>query len=256
MASDAELPLCFVVGPIGPPGSDVRKRADMLFEYVIVPALGGRYRIDRADKEQKAGQITAQIMQNLDAAKLVVSDLSGLNPNALYELGIVHALGRRVIHVTDDIRTLPFDLKDARCLVFDPLDPANHRHLVDQVREMDALTAADESVSNPFTTAVAPRARPVGSDEAMSTTLADIVRRVAELEQGVAKITPGASRSEELEDKRRTEAMESARRILENRGVRIRGIAPRGPRAFVVGIDGHDFGSLPLIIGDYVFDKD
>jgi hypothetical protein len=256
MPGEAELPLCFVVGPIGPLGSVVRKQADTLFEYVVVPALGDRYRIDRADKEQKAGQITAQIMLSLDRADLIVADLSGLNPNALYELGIAHALGRRVIHVTNDFAMLPFDLKDARCLLFDALDPSNHRHLVDQVREMDTLTAAERPASNPFTVAVAPKASIVGSDEVIATTLADVMRRLGALEREMTTIRSGEDTSVDSSREDEKALVEQALRILENRGVRVRGIVRRGPRSFVVGLDSHDMGSFPLFIGDYVFDKD
>lgn len=48
-------------------------------------------------------------------ADVILADLSGLNPNVMYELGIAHSLNKKTIVITrDDLETLPFDLKQYR----------------------------------------------------------------------------------------------------------------------------------------------
>jgi hypothetical protein len=59
--------ICFVIGPIGDPGSDVRKRSDQIVEHIIAPAAQecGYGEPLRADKISAPGIITAQIVQHV-----------------------------------------------------------------------------------------------------------------------------------------------------------------------------------------------
>lgn len=58
--------------------------------------------------------ILKDIIQNIYDADIIITDLTGLNPNVFYELGIAHTLNKKVIIITQDIETLPFDLKSYR----------------------------------------------------------------------------------------------------------------------------------------------
>ncbi|MDK7536035.1 hypothetical protein OWP14_29035, partial [Bacillus paranthracis] len=49
---------------------------------------------------------------------LIVADLTDLNPNVFYELGIAHALRKNVILLTQQIDELPFDLRSYRVLSY------------------------------------------------------------------------------------------------------------------------------------------
>jgi hypothetical protein len=104
-----QKPLCFVIGPIGPDGSDVRKRSNMPLKYIIRPALQHKYEVKRSDNDSKPGSITDQLIVDISRADLVIADLSNLNPNAFYELGVSHTLRKKVIHMSDSL-DLPFDI--------------------------------------------------------------------------------------------------------------------------------------------------
>lgn len=68
-----------------------------------------------ASTEDNQQNILADIIQPIYSADLVLADLTGINPNVMYELGIAHALEKKTIIITqDDINTLPFDLKQYR----------------------------------------------------------------------------------------------------------------------------------------------
>ena len=59
--------------------------------------------------------ILKDIIQPLYETDIVIADLTGLNPNVLYELGVAHTFNKKVIVITqDDLSLLPFDLKQYR----------------------------------------------------------------------------------------------------------------------------------------------
>jgi len=64
--------------------------------------------------------IHAEIIRNLEQADLVLCDLSGLNPNVFFELGIRTALDRPLAIVKDNLTPqIPFDLSAVNTLTYD-----------------------------------------------------------------------------------------------------------------------------------------
>jgi hypothetical protein len=114
---------CFVICPIGQPGTETRKRADDLFEYLIEPVVGPRgYHAERADKLNQTGIITTQIVQHLVEDDLVIADLTGHNPNVFYELAIRHVTQKTVIPIIASDEDIPFDVKPVRTITIDHRD--------------------------------------------------------------------------------------------------------------------------------------
>jgi len=58
--------------------------------------------------------ILKDIIQMIYDSDVIIADLSGLNANVFYELGVAHALAKKVIHITRDLSQLPFDIKSYR----------------------------------------------------------------------------------------------------------------------------------------------
>lgn len=58
--------------------------------------------------------ILKDIVNGINDADIIIADVSGLNSNVFYELGIAHAMGKKVIIITQDIGELPFDIKAYR----------------------------------------------------------------------------------------------------------------------------------------------
>lgn len=153
MVSD---PWCFVIGPIGESGSETRKRADMLLEYVIRPALAplGFDPIKRADADADPGSITDALIRDVLEAPLVVADLTNFNPNAFYELGIRHASRLPTIHVIAEMIRLPFDNQDQRTIFVDLTDYYSMTEAVRRVAAAAELVRQPNyQVSNPVTRA-------------------------------------------------------------------------------------------------------
>ena len=97
-----------------------------VFDEYIAPALemAGLEAL-RADQEVRAGDIRADMFQELLLADLVVADLSIDNPNVWYELGVRHALrARGVVLVSGGRVTTAFDLYTDRKLRYGLKDGA------------------------------------------------------------------------------------------------------------------------------------
>jgi hypothetical protein len=107
-----KMALCFVIGPIGKDGSLQRKHSDLLLNAVIKEVLHQEefgYLVKRADEDSDPGMIGDRVISDIINAELVVADLTELNPNAFYELGIRHSTEKPTIHVARAETTLPFD---------------------------------------------------------------------------------------------------------------------------------------------------
>jgi hypothetical protein len=71
----------------------------------------------RADRIAETGEITEQIFQYLRDADVVIADLSGANPNVMYELGLRHTRDKLTIQIGEYGR-LPFDVNTIRTIQF------------------------------------------------------------------------------------------------------------------------------------------
>lgn len=119
------MPRCFVISPIGSPGSDVREHADAVFECIIEPALADAgIEAVRADKIATPGQITVQMISAIVGYDFCIADLTGHNPNVFYELALAQAAERPVIILAEAGERIPFDLQDFRVMEYD-LQPRN-----------------------------------------------------------------------------------------------------------------------------------
>jgi nucleoside 2-deoxyribosyltransferase len=109
---NAEARTCFVLMPFRPP-------FDGYYREVIVPAIEavGLTPV-RADEVRRPGSIMGQIFEGIRSAAVCVADLTGNNPNVMYELGIAHALHKPVAQLVQTIDDLPFDLRHLRHLVY------------------------------------------------------------------------------------------------------------------------------------------
>lgn len=111
---------CFVISRIKDEGSLERWHADRVLNQIIKPALRTfGYKVERSDKVSEGGSITESIIKSLLTADLVVADLTGLNPNVMYELGIRQAWYRALIPIALRGENLSFDIAGLRTLFYD-----------------------------------------------------------------------------------------------------------------------------------------
>lgn len=199
-SSDETRRLCFLIGPIGGDGTATRQHADWVLHGLVKPALEAEpffYKVMRADDDDRPGQITAQIIDRIVEAELVVADLTGMNPNVLYELAIRHMVSKPVIQLCDSETTLPFDIQNERTIKFDisSIDSVNStkERIKRHASEIEVNTFV---VSNPVTAAkkiVEMNTSPDSTEQMVATLLTSVTsmqRQIVKLEARTAPRTP------------------------------------------------------------------
>jgi hypothetical protein len=130
---------CFVIGPIGDKmaahGSPRRlayEEALSVYEDVIKPACAeNELEPIRADGIAVPGEITDQIFRHLLEDEVVIADVSGANPNVMYELGLRHTTGLLTIQI-GEYGQLPFDVQALRTIMFS----RSERGLIDARKQL------------------------------------------------------------------------------------------------------------------------
>lgn len=118
-----DMKKCFVVSPIGEDGSEVRKRADQVFKYIIAPVCDEvGFEPIRVDKLNQPDSITQTIIDYLMDSELVIADITGHNPNAFYEMGYRASNGKPIIHLKSKNERIPFDIAGIRAFDYDLSD--------------------------------------------------------------------------------------------------------------------------------------
>ena len=132
-------PMCFVIMPFGGK-TDVNGKItdfDEIFDCIIqkpVEELG--LECVRCDKIAQAGVIHEQMFRHIYEADVAVVDITSLNANVFYELGVRHAL---VDSVTVLLRrkgtNLPFNIQDLKVIEYDPEHPKSVDSAKDKIKE-------------------------------------------------------------------------------------------------------------------------
>jgi hypothetical protein len=88
------------------------EKFDDAYKLGIKPACqaAGAY-CERVDEQIFQESILERIYNQIAKADLIVSDMTDRNPNVFYETGYAHALGKKVILLTQRAEDIPFDLK-------------------------------------------------------------------------------------------------------------------------------------------------
>lgn len=120
MSNEENRETCFVITPIGEPNSDIRRHIDGVIKASIKPALeeNKKYDVISSHELYDPTSITSQIYQYLNESKLVIANLTELNPNVMYELAVRFCIGKPVIIIAEEGTKLPFDVKDQRTIFY------------------------------------------------------------------------------------------------------------------------------------------
>ncbi len=171
----------FVIGPIGDKDAEdgslsrvAYEEGIQIFEDVIAPACTAfGLEAVRADMISRSGEIPEQIFRQLRDCPVVIADLTGANPNVMYELGLRHTTGRVTIQIGEKGR-LPFDVAAIRTIMFKRSDAG----LVQARKDLSKALAANLDTGGDPVTATriwfeAPSVEPRESEIASTTTVTD-----------------------------------------------------------------------------------
>lgn len=137
---------CFVMMPFANPVGGY-------YELIYEPAIKktGLTPV-RADTDIfGTGKIIDQIWAGLKHAKVLVAELTGRNPNVLYELGLAHALHKPVVLISSNEEDVPFDIRHVRVIYYDVNDPFWGEKLIAKVAENVTSALANPTDAIQFT---------------------------------------------------------------------------------------------------------
>lgn len=154
---DVNMKSCFIITPIGANGSAIRRKIDGVIDEVIEPVLTELgYELIVSHRISDSGLMTNKIIKGVYESDLVIANLTGNNPNVMYEVALRHASAKPIIHITENIGELPFDINDQRTIEYMD-DMAGAFKLKDDLKMMINNIRLDEAVENPVTCALEKR---------------------------------------------------------------------------------------------------
>nr|VFJ77517.1 MAG: Tetratricopeptide repeat-containing protein [Candidatus Kentron sp. FW] len=131
--------MCFVLMPFQPNFKNQ-------WEHAIVPAIReadlAPWRGD--DEHLGTNIIMSDITKSISEARLIIADLTGRNPNVMYELGLAHAAKKAVIMIAQKEEDVPFDIRHIRYLKYDARDISRLKsELVERIGSTLNMAAKD-----------------------------------------------------------------------------------------------------------------
>lgn len=119
---------CFVVMPFGTKKvGEASIDFDKIYDRIFVPAIGrvelpggGKLEPKRTDKDFFAGEIAVEMFRYLEFSRFVVTDITGLNPNVMYELGVRHRARQSGTAIfRQNAVMLPFDITHIKAFPYE-----------------------------------------------------------------------------------------------------------------------------------------
>jgi hypothetical protein len=138
--------VCFVMMPFG-------ESFDEYFKEIYYPAIEEcNLTPRRADSIYRPSPILHDIWTFINDSKLIIADITGRNPNVMYELGLAHAVAKPVIIVSNNIDDVPFDLRSLRILIYNIISPKWSSDLKNSIKSsiLEILESPIESVLPTF----------------------------------------------------------------------------------------------------------
>lgn len=141
--------LCFVIMPFSATPACTEAEWTQIFAEVIKPTVEGAPGLDYECRRSTAtrGNLVRGIVQDLQAAHLVIADLTDRNANVFYELGVRHTLTDRTILIAQARDHIPFDLQAYASHVYDWRTEDGRKQFQERLREL--LSEVDQQPRRP-----------------------------------------------------------------------------------------------------------
>jgi hypothetical protein len=167
----------------------VRKRSDQILKYIITPIVAEYgYEAVRADKISKPGIITTQIIDHILNDPLVIADLTGHNPNVMYELALRHVIKKPVVQIIEENQLLPFDVSGNRTIKLNYKDMDSVNEAKEELRkQITEVIKNPNLVDSPISQAITLSGLKQTGDP-FSKTLSNMSAAIAEMGNSIRRI--------------------------------------------------------------------
>lgn len=170
-----EEKICFVIMGFGKkkdPDTNRTIDLDATYKKIIRPAVKSeKCKCIRADEIIESGVIDRSMYALLYYADIVIADISTFNPNAIYELGVRHALRPySTIIIKEDEGKIPFDIGHVRMVSYkhlgDEISESEAQKSVSQLRELIRTVIRQPKTDSPLYSCISGIQKPeIGEDE-------------------------------------------------------------------------------------------
>lgn len=124
---------CFVMMPFGEKGEYDREveESNYVYKHIICKAIEEiktkrktSIEVIREADRKTAGSISKSILKNIASAHICIVDITGLNPNVFFELGIRYSLRHKTtILLKQEATVIPFDIQGYKCITYHCFQP-------------------------------------------------------------------------------------------------------------------------------------
>ncbi|MBE3286624.1 hypothetical protein [Enterobacter cloacae complex sp. P31C] len=117
----SEKKTCFVIMPFTGTAEYEPGHFDRVYEYLIKPACKmANFEPIRGDDSKASNMIMLDVLRNIIDCDMAICDLSSINANVFYELGLRQAFDKKTILIRDGLHAVPFDLLGFRYVPYSP----------------------------------------------------------------------------------------------------------------------------------------
>ncbi|MFZ3166077.1 MAG: hypothetical protein WA130_00585 [Candidatus Methanoperedens sp.] len=105
--------ICFVIIPFGD-SDDEKNNWNQIYDAIMSVSQkisSNKVIFHRADTNPKSFHLIEGVHKNIEESHFCIADITGNNPNVLYEVGYAQAKGKEIISISKDIDQIPIDLK-------------------------------------------------------------------------------------------------------------------------------------------------
>lgn len=138
------MPKLFHIIYIAPYSDEYKKVEEAVvaaYQKAITLSRDVEFRLTTVTNVVAGTRLTLDIFEQIKKADLIICNISKHNPNAMYELGLSHAMNKPSIILIDNETNLNFDVASVRYITYDPKSlPGN---LVNHLAKVLTLVVAD-----------------------------------------------------------------------------------------------------------------
>jgi hypothetical protein len=134
---------CFIIMPFK---DELRPVCDAIKDAIKEVTRGAGQAI-RADDIFRPGHVVNQLKEAIREADFCVADITGNNPNVMWEVGYARAMKKEVIPIRQGTEDIPFDIRADRMFTYSPRALPD---LIATLKTTIATVAQDIAKQRPF----------------------------------------------------------------------------------------------------------